>query len=114
MRDVTRRILIRHGYQVLTAANGHDAVKLVQGSPDRIDLLLTDVVMPHMLGKEVAERVRALRPGIRVLFMSGYAQPVFGAEGLLEPGVTLVEKPFTEASLLAKVKDVLCRRPPSG
>jgi hypothetical protein len=60
-----------------------------------------------MLGKEVAERIMALRPNVRVLYMSGYAQPVLGAQGTLEEGVTLVEKPFSETILLAKVTDAL-------
>jgi hypothetical protein len=63
--------------------------------------------MPQMLGKEVAERVAALRPGVRVLFMSGYAMPVLGEEGRLAPGVSLLEKPFSESQLLSKVRDVL-------
>jgi DNA-binding response OmpR family regulator len=65
--------------------------------------------MPHMLGKEVAARVVALRPGVRVLYMSGYAQPVLGARGTLDRGVTLVEKPFSGSTLLAKIKEVLER-----
>ena len=70
-----------------------------------IDLLLTDVIMPHMVGKEVAEKVRTLRPGLPVLFMSGYAQPVLGST--LGEEITLLEKPFSEKLLLAKVRDVL-------
>ncbi|MCA1843228.1 MAG: hybrid sensor histidine kinase/response regulator, partial [Actinobacteria bacterium] len=75
-----------------------------------IDLLLTDVVMPHMLGKEVAEKITVLRPGIGVLYMSGYAQPVLGGTGALEPGVHLVEKPFSATLLLAKVREALGSR----
>lgn len=63
--------------------------------------------MPQMLGKEVAERVHAVSPGVRVLYMSGYAQPVLASEGTLDAGVTLIEKPFTEPILLAKIRDVL-------
>jgi CheY-like chemotaxis protein len=107
MREVTTRILIRNGYQVLSAANGHDALGLAQERAGPIHLLLTDVVMPKMLGKEVAERFAQQRPDTRVLFMSGYAQPVLGAKGNLEPGFSLVEKPFSEATLLSKVRDVL-------
>ena len=69
--------------------------------------MLTDVVMPYMLGKEVAERVGALRPGIRVLFMSGYAQNVIGPMGDLADGRQIIDKPFTEAALLARLQSLL-------
>ena len=107
LREVTERIFTRNGYRVITAANGPDALTLVARHAGEIHLLATDVVMPKMLGKEVAERVRELRPDIEVLFMSGYAQPVLASQGRLEPGVALVDKPFSEASLLAKAAKVL-------
>jgi two-component system, cell cycle sensor histidine kinase and response regulator CckA len=107
MREVTRRILARHGHEVLVAADGAEALRIAGAYVGTVDLLLTDVILPHMLGKEIAERVTALRPGVRVLYMSGYAQPVLASQGTLDAGVTLVEKPFTEMSLLAKVRDVL-------
>jgi hypothetical protein len=107
LREVTQRILSRNGYRVLTAPNGPAALALVEQQDGSIDLLLTDVVMPQMLGSEVAERVASLDPEIRILFMSGYAEPVFGGQGSLEEGITLVEKPFSEATLLAAVKEVL-------
>ena len=107
MREVTRRILARKGHEVLVASSGPNAIDIVRDHPGQIHLLVTDVVMPKMLGKEVAERIKVLRPGIRVLFMSGYAQPVLASERTLEPGVVLIEKPFTEQGLLAKVREVL-------
>jgi CheY-like chemotaxis protein len=107
LREVTERIFTRNGYRVLTAANGPDALALVARHEGEIHLLVTDVVMPKMLGKEVAERVRELRPDIEVLYMSGYAQPVLASQGRLEPGVALVDKPFSEAALLAKAGQVL-------
>jgi PAS domain S-box-containing protein len=107
MREVTRRLLERSGYRVLTASSGPEAIDMITGQPAPVDLLLTDVVMPQMLGKEVAQRIRALQPGIRVLFMSGYAQGVLGRHGVLEPGVNLIEKPFSESSLMAKLLEVL-------
>jgi hypothetical protein len=107
MREVTRRILQRNGYQVITAGNGPEAIDLAASYAGPIDLLLTDVIMPKMQGNAVAEAVSHARPDLRVLFMSGYAQPVLGSHGNLEDGVTLVEKPFTEPTLLAKVRDVL-------
>jgi PAS domain S-box-containing protein len=107
MREVTRRILTRNGYQVITAANGPEALDLAAALEQEIHLLITDVIMPQMLGKEVADRIHAARPGIRTLFMSGYAHPVLASQGTLEAGVTLIEKPFTESALLTKIREVL-------
>jgi hypothetical protein len=109
MREVTRRILARNGYRVLAAATGAEAIRLAAEHEGDIHLLLTDVVMPQMPGKEVAEQVLARRSDIRVLYMSGYAEPVLGARGTLEPGVTLLEKPFNQPVLLARVREVLHR-----
>ena len=107
LRDVTERIFTRNGYQVMTAASGPEALGMARDHPGEIHLLVTDVVMPQMLGKEVAERMRAVKPGIRVLYMSGYARPVLTSQGRLNPGMVLVEKPFSEASLLTKAGEVL-------
>ncbi|MDQ1696800.1 MAG: hypothetical protein QOJ03_2153 [Frankiaceae bacterium] len=107
LREVTERIFTRNGYHVITAANGAEALDLVASYEGEVHLLVTDVVMPRMLGKEVADRVRMLRPNIQVLYMSGYAQPVLASQGRLEPGVILVDKPFSEAALLAKAGQVL-------
>jgi PAS domain S-box-containing protein len=107
MREVTRRILARNGYQVISAAGGGEAISLAEAQRPDIDLLITDVIMPRMLGKEVAERMRGICPHIRVLYMSGYAHPVLASQGTLDPGVTLIEKPFSEAILLEKVREVL-------
>ena len=74
-----------------------------------IDLLLTDVVMPEMLGNEVAERVAALRPGVPALFMSGYAQPILDSHGVPAPSYDILEKPWTEAVLLTRVRKALNR-----
>ena len=107
LREVTRRILARNGYQVITAASGPEALEIARNYPGEIHLLVTDVVMPHMLGKEVAEQILLIKPGTEVLYMSGYARPVLASQGRLEPGVALVEKPFSEADLLAKAGQVL-------
>jgi CheY-like chemotaxis protein len=107
LREVTRRMLARNGYQVLVASNGYQAINLATASTQRLDVLLTDVVMPGMQGKEVAERIHRLRPEVRVLYMSGYTHGLLGVQGVLEPGVHLIEKPFSETSLLAKLHVVL-------
>jgi signal transduction histidine kinase/CheY-like chemotaxis protein len=107
LREVTKRIFARNGYRVITAGDGPEALAIARDHPGEIHLLVTDVVMPHMLGKEVAEKMLQIKPEIEVLFMSGYARPVLASQGRLEPGVALVEKPFSEADLMAKAGQVL-------
>jgi CheY-like chemotaxis protein len=107
IRELTRRVLVRNGYDVITAADGVEAIALAEHHAERIHLLLTDVIMPGLLGREIAQRIAAIRPGIRILFMSGYAGAVLSSQGSLDPGLTLLEKPFTEVVLLEHVRDVL-------
>jgi PAS domain S-box-containing protein len=107
LREITELILTRNGYHVITASNGRAALEVVTSYTGKIDLLITDVVMPHMQGPELAKQVSALHPNIRVLYMSGYAQPMLGDSGILEEGILLLEKPFTEPILLAKVEQAL-------
>jgi two-component system cell cycle sensor histidine kinase/response regulator CckA len=104
LRDVAGRILSGAGYRVLAADGGTQALELAALYDGTIDLLVSDVVMPGMLGKELAERLVDVRPDTRVLYMSGYAQPVLASQGTLEPGVALLEKPFTAADLLGAVR----------
>ena len=107
LREVAKRIFARNGYHVITAASGPEAIEIVRGYQGDIHLLVTDVVMPHMLGKEVAEEILAIKPDIEVLFISGYARRVLTSQGMLDPGVALVEKPFSEADLMDKAARVL-------
>ncbi|GID29771.1 PAS domain-containing hybrid sensor histidine kinase/response regulator [Paractinoplanes brasiliensis] len=107
LRQITTRVLTRAGYHVLAATDGAEAIHLAQTHSGPIHLLLTDVIMPRMMGNEVAARVRQRRPGIPVLYMSGYAEPVLTENGTLPDGVTLVEKPFTSRELLDRVRAVL-------
>jgi two-component system, cell cycle sensor histidine kinase and response regulator CckA len=104
LRDVAGRILSGAGYRVLTADGGSQALELAAVHEGVIDLLVSDVVMPGMLGKELAERLVDVRPDTRVLYMSGYAQPVLASQGTLDPGVALLEKPFTAVDLLTAVR----------
>jgi PAS domain S-box-containing protein len=104
--DVTNRILTRNGYTVIAAAGGEEALVQLSAHGAHIDLLLSDVTMPGMAGKELAERAEAVVPGIRVLFMSGYASALLGARSAVP---VLLEKPFTEPQLLTKVREVLDR-----
>lgn len=107
VRAIAREALGRAGYQVLAAATGDEALALAAAHVGTIDLLLTDVIMPGMNGRELAERLSALRPGLPTLFASGYTDNVLVDQGALLPGVELLDKPFTPASLTAKVAAVL-------
>jgi PAS domain S-box-containing protein len=107
VREPTRRILLKHGYTVLTARNSDDALYIVRAHSGAIDLLLTDVVMPGRSGKDLSVDVTALRPEIKVLFMSGYSQDVIVHQGVIDEGVSLIEKPFSADDLLRKIHDEL-------
>ncbi|HEV3096842.1 MAG TPA: response regulator [Candidatus Dormibacteraeota bacterium] len=107
LREVVDRILTKSGYQVIVATGGAEALEASRKFTGHIDLLLTDVVMPHMLGNELAPQLIEARPDLRVLYMSGFAQPALAANGKLQPGVTLLDKPFNEPTLLARVREVL-------
>ncbi len=110
LREVTRRILAASGYQVIAAANGPDALRAADGHVGAIDLLLSDVIMPQMPGPQLAERLLAERPAVRVLLMSGFAQPILDSGGHLKAGMALIEKPFSGPGLLAKVAQTLERK----
>jgi two-component system, cell cycle sensor histidine kinase and response regulator CckA len=107
LREVARRILSRNGYEVIVASNGQEAIEAALRYEGHIDGLVTDVVMPGMQGKELADRIRQIQPDIGILFMSGYTQGILGAQGVLESGINLIEKPFSEATLLQKVRKAL-------
>jgi PAS domain S-box-containing protein len=111
LREVARRILHRSGYLVLTASSGAEAIEIATTYPGSIDLLLTDVIMPKMQGPTVAAEVQMRLPHIKVLFMSGHAQPVLEAEAVLGTDFQLVEKPFDQRMLLASVRIALDREP---
>ncbi|MCU1461843.1 MAG: sensor hybrid histidine kinase [Acidimicrobiales bacterium] len=107
VREPARRMLVSRGYTVLAAGEAEEALVIVQSHPGDIDLLLTDVVMPGLSGKELSVEVTRLRPATKVLFMSGYSQDVIVHQGVLEAGVFLIEKPFSADDLLRKVRVVL-------
>lgn len=109
LREVTRRMLTRNGYTVVTASSGDEAIEIASSHVGPIDLLLTDVIMPKMQGPTVANEVRKVRSDIRVLFMSGHAQPVLEAEAVLGTDFLLLEKPYDQAILLESVRTVLDR-----
>jgi two-component system cell cycle sensor histidine kinase/response regulator CckA len=101
------RILDAHGYRVLAAGNGPEAIQTSQGHKGPIHLVLTDVVMPQMNGRVLAEQLQSQRPAMRVLYMSGYSDDLIAHHGVLEEGVALLLKPFTMDTLLQKVRMVL-------
>jgi len=107
VRTIAAGILEANGYTVLEAGNGEEAIELSQNFSGQIHLLVTDVVMPRMSGQELAEHLMAVRPTMKVLFISGYADRALGKEGILRPGAAFLQKPFASATLARKVREVL-------
>ena len=107
LRNITRQYLAKQGYTVLEANNGVSALQLSATHPGPIHLLLTDVIMPGMNGRELADRLCSVRPETRVLYMSGYTENAIGHNGVLEAGTNLLQKPFTLPALKAKVREVI-------
>jgi two-component system, cell cycle sensor histidine kinase and response regulator CckA len=111
LRGLTERILKRDGYRVLTAPDGPTAQVLAAAHQGEINLLLSDIVMPQMLGSELARRITQDDPAVQVIFMSGYAPPVLTNGGTLPIGATILDKPFSADLLLGKVRHTLDSRP---
>ncbi len=107
VQRLTRKILERQGYQVLVASDGAEALELAEATEHAIDLLVTDVIMPRMGGRELADRIATSHPEARILFVSGYSNQAISRQGILEPGFAFLEKPFTADSLADKVREVL-------
>jgi two-component system, cell cycle sensor histidine kinase and response regulator CckA len=107
VRAVAQEILKRLGYTVLVATDGHAALQLARARTDTIHLLVTDVIMPEMSGRQLADRLKEQRPGLKVLFVSGYTDDAIVRHGMLEPGIAFLQKPFTPQTLARKVREVL-------
>ena len=101
------QMLERLGYRVLTAGSPEEALRLAETHPETIDLLLTDVIMPGMNGRDLSARLQTRLPHLRTLFMSGYTANVIAHRGVLDPGVRFLQKPFARADLARKVREAL-------
>jgi PAS domain S-box-containing protein len=102
-----RRALERAGYMVLAASNGREGLRVAEIHGDTLDLLVTDLVMPEMGGKELAERLRTHRPTLKILFMSGYTDKSIASGGVMPPNTGFVEKPFTVEQLMRRLREIL-------
>jgi two-component system cell cycle sensor histidine kinase/response regulator CckA len=111
VREIARRVLVRQGYSVLVASNGRAALSLAAQHQGEIDLLLTDVVMPELGGPDLARELTCARPGLKVLWMSGYTNSDVIRRGILTDAVTLLQKPFEPDDLAIRVRNVLDARP---
>jgi CheY-like chemotaxis protein len=106
MLSISRTMLEKLGYTVLAAPTPAEALRLVENHP-RPDLLMTDVVMPEMNGRELTGKIRKIRPGLKCLYMSGYTTDVISRQGILDEGVNFIQKPFAIDDLAQKIRQVL-------
>ncbi len=107
VRNLARRVLEKHGYTLLLAATGRDGVRLAEQHGSPIDLLVTDVVMPEMGGRELAQRLTTRQPTLKVLYLSGYTDDAIVHHGVLDAGVAFLQKPFKPDELVRKIREVL-------
>ena len=108
VRELTARILRQHGYKILTATNGEEALRVVQKERgDAIKLIITDIVMPRMGGKELALKINQLRPSLKILFMSGYTDNAIVQNEMLQTNAAFLQKPFTPEHIVRKVREIL-------
>ncbi len=110
LRKLMQKSLQPHGYRILVAENGEDALRISEEHEGTIDLMITDVVMPKMGGKETAERLKTLHPQMKVIYMSGYTDDAIVRHGVLAPGLNFLEKPFSPKGLAHKVREVLDKK----
>jgi CheY-like chemotaxis protein len=107
VRQLAMQVLERQGYRVLEAANGNETLRICKEYKDKIHLMVSDVVMPGMSGRELAEQIKSLHPEIKVLYTSGYADERIIHYGVLREGVNYIQKPFTMEGLARKVREAI-------
>jgi two-component system cell cycle sensor histidine kinase/response regulator CckA len=111
VRELVRLTLSARGYKVLEAEHGEAGLRIAEACKDHIDILITDVVMPGIGGRELAKKLLVLRPSISVLFLSGYTEDAVVTQGASSPAIAFLQKPFTLQNLAKKVREVLRSRP---
>lgn len=105
-----RMVLEDNGYTVFAAPGGREALAEMQSRKCAFDLVVTDVVMPQMSGKELAQKLQNICPGVKALFISGYTGNAVEHHGMLDPGIDFIQKPFTSHEFLTKIREILDRR----
>ena len=111
VRSFTAEVLRQRGYTVIEAASGAEAIEVLEKREPPIHAMVTNVIMPHMSGKELPEKASVLCPGLRVLFISGYTADSLGHHGILEDGIAFLKKPFSPSDLLRKLREVIAATP---
>jgi two-component system cell cycle sensor histidine kinase/response regulator CckA len=111
LREMAKEYLESVGYRVIESASGKDALERAKAFEGIIHLLLTDIVMPEMSGPELAAQIAALRPGIRIIFTSGYTDDAIARQGILDPAVAFIQKPYRPKALARKIREVLAANP---
>jgi DNA-binding response OmpR family regulator len=107
VRGLVRTVLEGDGFRVLEASGGQAALALARSCPEKIDLVITDVIMPEMTGKQLADELKLLCPGARILYMSGYSGDVLARRGILDADISYLAKPFSPGSLCESVREIL-------
>lgn len=108
LRELVASVLSESGFRVITARNGREGLQTVQeGNLKDIDLILTDVIMPQMSGKEMVDLLKPLLPSTKIVFMSGYTDDALAPHGVLEPEIELIEKPFLVKNLVGRIREIL-------
>ena len=108
LRELVETVLVSNGFNVVSACNGKEGLELVEsGQIKSIDLILTDVIMPMMSGKEMADLIKPMLPNTKIVFMSGYTDDALAPHGVLEEDVELIEKPFLVKNLVKRISEIL-------
>jgi DNA-binding response OmpR family regulator len=110
LRELTNIVLSELGYRVLSAGDGEEALRIAGQGDVKIDLLVSDVVLPNLNGKALSEKLSASYPGLKTLFVSGYTEEAISHHGVLDPGIAFLQKPFPVYALACKVRELLDRR----